>query len=376
MLSDFLRDGDFVILQLGDKLRVEAKSGAPKLSHWATVAFTSNSHEDHAEDEESQDDSGPDPHIRMEMTSKSEFMRLILCSQMPNQKRIDHCVVTEWPKVTKSMPKLTPQLSSAFQSIFKKYWSTLSELFQLFGQDGRMSHENFYQFVTEINLFSMKDTSTITKRIFGRICKAANVTNYIDIGLLMVALLLCAQVRHNDTFEFSSHVETATQALEEIFERNIMNYAENQGLPSVLKGHFSSDDVLYLIRDKHDKLFSVYEAYAVRSHELPTSLTAEDMSQLLQDAKLQYEGEGSLQRTRQLLSDVRKGLVIGREPPGSGESKDEVVIPDNEFTYPEYVEVSSSLDSSFFNSGSIVKYPLGLLRLGMSSSCVINSSQL
>lgn len=339
MLSDFLRDGDSVILRLGDKLSVESKSGAPVLSKWATVAFTSSAHENEDDgDEMEHDHDETDPAERINIKSKAEFMKLVLCSQIVNQKKIDHLVNSHWPTITTAMPQLCANDTNQFRIVFQRHWSTMLELFQLFADEGRMNAEKFRIFLDEISLFSMKDSIALTNKVHARTCRATQSTGHLDIGSLMVALLLCAQLRHNDTLEHKSHVKSSADALEEIFERNIMGYAERQGLPSVLKGYFNSDEFLFGIREYHTDLLSVYESYAVRSHELPTSLQSENMAELLFDAKLQSEGD--VKRTQQLFADVRKGIIIGRQtlPPPENGLADEP-IPEDEFTYAEYVEV-------------------------------------
>lgn len=352
MLNDFLRDGDTLLLTLGHKVDVDSKSNFPLLSKWSTVAYTSDEGKEMNNNDDGDDDSEhKDSEISMKTKSQSEFMRLILQSQMLNQKRIDHNVEAHWSNVTAAMPKLIPKEAADFKIIFQKYWVILVEVFQAFSTDGLMSLQGFRQLVEDVELFPARDSPELTSRIFSRTRRATGSNGGLNIGQFIVLLLMCAQLRNNDTYDAKGHNTSSASAVHEVFVSSIIPCAEKLGLPSILKLCFSSDDCLFQIRQHHDSLFTVFERYAARSHILPTSLKIQNMAELLADAGLQSDVD--IKRTRALFDEVRRGDIIGRECRDSHDHSDDT-IPDDELTYPEYVEcIARAGHEKYYNPPTI-----------------------
>lgn len=345
IISDFLRDGDELIVTLIHNLKIDPVSGNGKLSKWASVAFTSTTDEnvDEGDEDVVDDDPRSDPAMRTQIQAKSSFMRVVLGSQILNQKKIKQCVETEWGQVALAMPRLSAADTRAFKETFQLYWGVIVENFQYFSPGGQMTLENFRQFIDEIGLFSMRDVGVITGRVFKRTCRATGTGNTLELSGFMVALLLCAQLRHNDTFEHDSDVRIPADAVNTIIAENMVTCAEKLSFSSILKGAFCSDPVLFGIRDYHDRMFAVFEKYASKSHTLPTSLKIEHMAECLCHAGLQRDNDVS--QTQWLFREVRKGLINGRDPPrerSQHESKYiDDVMPEDELTFPEFVEITA-----------------------------------
>jgi hypothetical protein len=265
----------------------------------------------------------------------------------------------EWRTVVKALPNMTDDKKETLKEIFRTHWATLCEVFDLFRNDAStasqtlLSLENFEAFLNDAGIFPSRDVAVLGSRIYQRACKAwanviaANENNEgigssgvvgaddLCLGAFILALILCSQNRHNDTFEKNrgSTTRRCDDAISTIFSDNILPLVERLELPGYLKGLFSSDAFLHSIRHHHNDLFLVYNKYALRKRELPTSLPIESMAELLFEAQLQEEG--AVEKARALHEDIRKGPLIGRQlAPGS----DYEAPPENEFTFAEYVE--------------------------------------
>lgn len=347
IIADFLRDGDSITVKLIDNLKIDSKSGNPVMSKWASVAFTTNSMErEEEEEEEEEDDVTIDEAERRDQVfvrAKSDFMRVVLGSQMLNTKQIERHIDAEWNIIAIAMPKLPPSEANALKKIFQANWSTLVELFQHAAPRGTMSLEEFRTFVDDIGLFAQRDATVLSNRVYNRSCQASNQSS-MSLGCLIVALLLCGQLRHNDTFEYKSQVHSSTEAIQEIFNVNIIPCAERLSLPTVLKGYFCSDEVLFGIRNFHDDMFCVFERFASRSHQLPTSLKIVNLTECLHLAGL-LSDVNDVSQARWLFEAVRSGAIKGRDKERSANLSEakyaDDPIPEDELTFPEFVEVSA-----------------------------------
>ncbi len=353
ILSDFLRDGDEVRVKLISELAVDSLSGYSQPSKWSSVAFTTTSGRRNTkgvgDEDEDPDADEVGSALAIEIEAKAQFMRLVLGSQMLNQKRIQQEVNSRWGVVEFAMPRLPLKDNIALKSLFQEHWCLLSEVYQHFAPDGNMALEGFKSFVDAVELFSKRDSAILSTRVHRRACFAAggnsgsgDGVSSLSIGSFFVALIICAQLRHNDTFEHDSEITCAHEAVQDILENYVVPCAEELTLPSVLKKSFCTDDVLAGIRAQYEELFAVFEKFASRSHQLPTSLRIENMTECLYHAGL-VQDIRDYRRVTTLFAEARRGMIIGRNQLSAvlQESKYDEIPPEDELIFPEFVEVAA-----------------------------------
>lgn len=384
LLSDFLLDGDQVTIYLTCDQRINpTTSSVPRHSKWASLAFTTSpdamkyldgddeEEEDGYEEEGTENDGEIDESERAErslraaqalelkITGDAKFMRLVLQSQMLDINAMNRHLNTQWKYVVQALPNMDDDKKDSLKEIFRTHWATLIEIFDLFKSTDIstpsstiMSVDKFESFLSDAGIFSARDVPVLGPRIYQRAFKAwSNVaakafddngggggsgsSDGLGLGGFLLSLILCAQNRHNDTFEKNSASATRQchEALSTIFVENILPLVERLESPGYLKSLFASDTFLHSIRHSHNELFLVFNKFALRKRELPTSLPIESMTELLFEAQLQEEG--AIEKTKALHNDIRKGPLIGRQlAPGS----DYEAPPEDEFTFAEFVE--------------------------------------
>jgi hypothetical protein len=275
---------------------------------WSTAAFTLSTSIDEYDDFDiDQDAGGIESALETAMNAKSQFMKLILSTQMPNVKRIEHETKTYWNSVvTTALPHLSSAQADRFLEIFIRRWAIIKEIHSYFAQnhDGTISSADFKLFCGQIRLFEMNDISTISIKTFTRVCSLTDQSS-LNLSAFLVSLVILAQLRHNDTYESKSNIHDASSALEEILYHNIIPFAEKIKAKSILKDVFASREFLYKLRDHHEALYLVYENTAQKSHALPTSINIEHMSELLFKAKLLNDNDAM--RTQELFEEVKSG---------------------------------------------------------------------
>jgi hypothetical protein len=353
IISDFLHDGEEVVIILIDVMKIDPKTSSGKRSNWSTVAFTTQGNlsgsqvvdedddgwyeEDSIDEGESVDVEIEEMALNQKIQSSAKFLNICYKSQMLNRKKLAHELETDWIKFVKSsMPNLSEMQSDALKDVFEKYWAILQAVYIHFSTmtpPGSMPLDNFLQFLSECSIFPHRDIPSVGARIYKKICKALNVENTFNFGCILPALILCAQSRHNDTFEKNSSVQTSHDALEEIFIKNIVPLAEKMEMPMYLKEIFCSDKSLHAIRRFHDPLFLVFTKYANKAKDMSVSIPIQQMSECLFESGLLPEG--SLSVTEELFQQVKSGAIFGR---AIGQPGDDI-IPDDEFTFPEFIEV-------------------------------------
>lgn len=354
IISDFLHDGEEVVIILINSMKIDPKTCSGKRSNWSTIAFTAqgNLHGSQVVDEDDddgwyeEDSIGEGETVALEieemtlnqkMQSSAKFLNICYKSQMLNRKKLAHELETDWIKFVKSsMPNLSEMQSDAFKDIFERYWAILKAVYLHFSTmtpPGSMPLDNFQQFLSECSIFPHLEIPSASVRIHKKICKALKVGDIFTFGCILPALILCAQARHNDTFEKNSSVQTSHDALEEIFVKNIVPLAEKMEMPMFLKEIFCSDKSLHAIRRFHDPLFLVFTKYANRAKDMSVSIPIQQMSECLFESGLLPEG--SLSITEELFEQVKSGTIFGRAESQPGDD----IIPDNEFTFPEFIEV-------------------------------------
>jgi hypothetical protein len=359
------RDGDEVSATLVTSLALERDTGHAQTSKWANEAFSSGNGPIPREDTSGLDlDGEPDSSTVVTIRSKAQFMRLLLRSQMVDVTLTERQVNLHFRAVLESMPRLSSGHADQFRNIFEAHFLPLREVFQYYAPDELMTKENLIRFTEECELFA-RDSVMLSSRIHNRTVLAmsrynANTNNTTPssygLGGFMVALILAAQLRHNDTFECESLASaSACAALQEIMDRNVVELAERMYFPSVSRLVFCSDEVLYGIRLYHVEMFTVFEKYAQKSNTLPTSLKIEHLVECFQAAGLT---DIKKDKALQLFQQTRDPCCYGRNNPANANLEPprfaDEPIPEVELIYPEFVECAARAGAGrFYNNAAL-----------------------
>jgi len=380
LLYDFLSDGDEVKVHLVDSQNLSREDGTPLDNEWTKLAFKTNSSRGSAINEGNDGDnnasgsggsaSGADMEISdgdqrytpQQQHGRAQFMRILMKSQMPNHTVIEDAVEGGiWKVVSKAMPKLARPLTKELKAVFVEHWDMLTEIFRYFckisnGPAGRLPKDGFYKMLSEASVYPENELKDIYVRVFDRALGATDPREAtLSLGGLLVALVLCAQTKYNDTFNESNMDLDAAAGLQDILN-DFYAVAERCDMKSMLKSVFISTPALNQVREWHDELFAVFNKYAGRTKELPSSMSYKDFTDMLYDGKLTDPTETDTKgnpvsfehdTAAALLASVREGSINGRpeRKDDSTESKSssssglpDDVIPEDEFTYPEMVE--------------------------------------
>eukprot|EP01038_Epipyxis_sp_PR26KG_P014823 gene14823-19915_t len=374
ILSDYLHDGDDVLIILRSNQPIDEITGSPSTSKYITLAYTGSAKNLNNDNSslgsrslaDSEDDLDDDhtaqsremlnisKHVKdtpANIKSKAEFMRIMLQSQMLNTKLIINQVNIEWSKVDKLIPKLKPEDSSQIMDVYINYWDVLVELFQHFAPDGYMSKENFQTFVEEADIFSIIISPVQSAKIYTRVCKYLDIQSSSGFKLHCVlgALILSAQIKYNDTLNPLAMNKPSYVALSDLFMINFLPLAKQLDLRSVLKSEFVTDDFLSKLRVHYDTLHIYFDKFAAKFREVPSTIPVEEITEMLYVSGL-IDDRSNTKLVRSLLEDTKKGTIFGRqaeEPPSflkyEQEEKNNNFDDDNgnelyEFSFPEFVE--------------------------------------
>lgn len=382
IIADFLKDGDEVGVILVTTMPLGRETGHAKTSKWSNEAFFSNGARDARDEDSDLNVDEFDSAALVMIKSKANFMRLVLGSQMLNKLSISQEVQTNWGMVNEAMPRLGEN-SITFKEIFERHWLPFVEVFGYFAPDGQMTLANFTTFVQETGVFTAKSTSAkqasaLFARIHRRVCQSTRNSVSFDLSGFVVAIILCAQLRHSDTYEFESAVETASDSVLEILDKNIVAFTNEMNFPCVTKLVFCSDAVLFGLKAYHDELFTVFEKFAQKSHTLPTSLKCDHLAECLNVVGL-LDGKAEVrkEKARALHEESRSGRIFGRgrvnpmlDPPKFVDEP----TPEDELIFPEFVECAARAGVLKF-----LKTPQGMKENGESMSiaeCMLRGVQM
>ncbi len=371
-LYDFLNDGDEVKIHLVDNQDLSRVDGTPQNTKWTKIAFNHKHIDDEVDGGDGSNDGngntdksivdGDTQYSPQQQQGRAQFMRILLKSQMPDRISVEEQVKGAWVAVARAMPKLGNN-TKEMQEAFCESWEMLAEIFRYYskitnGPAGRLPKEGFYRMLSESHVFPEDSLVTLYARIFDRACNAVDKSEAtLSLSGLMVALILCAQTKYNDTYNESNDIVGAGAGLKDILSEHFSTIGERCEMLSMLKDEFVSTSTLNQIREWHDELFAVFNKYAGRARELPSSISYKDITDMLYDAGLTEPSETDTKgnpvafefdTVAALLTSVRSGLINGRPAVGDGSSEGkndgggsalpDDVIPDDEFTYPEMVE--------------------------------------
>jgi hypothetical protein len=352
-----LKDGDEVTVKLCSKIAVLGTTGSASHSKWSMLAFSTSNIENPAlhstRSERGGDDETEIPDRVMEsqeeaalIRARAAFMRVILHSQVIDVKSIVKKIDDVWPKLVEAVPLLLVDDTSSLKQVLSDHWDVLSDLYTFYAQNGTLDKDQFFAFLDDSELFPATNSSTQCAKIYSRTCKYCNTTPaQFSLDHLLVALLLSAQVKFNDTCEAGGSKMNCSESLAELFRSNFDPLAERLKLQSVLKYAFCSDECLSAMRLMYDDLQAVFNKSATKLQDVPTSLPVEEVNELFVQAILRGR-EADHELTRTLIQDIRKSTIFGTE----FDPEEEIPSPD-EVSFPEFMECSAR--AGFFKFGDV-----------------------
>lgn len=354
-----LKDGDEVLVKLTSQLNVEPPLGKATHSNWSTIAFTTFDPDDTEQVElEAMDDEvhivvvGPTPAEKEElnniMKSKADFMRIILHSQMLCSQKVDEQVDAFWPEVKSAMPRLPDEDGVIIKDYLRAQWDIVLDLFEALSTNKAMDLDNFLYLTRETEIFLPYVNESLSTKMYFRACMFANKdSKSFSLSTLIVALLLCAQAKFNDTLEYANTFRTAHEGFDDLFHRHVLPLAYRLKLQSVLRHALCTDRFLSGIRHMNDDLQTTFTKYATKRQEMPSSILISELAEVLTQVGLQGIDNENCDKTKKLLSQgVRKGNIFGLSK--SDFQRD----PNEEISFPEFVEAAARAGYAKFYNGT------------------------
>lgn len=307
MINYYLRDGDEVYITLGSQQPLEVLSHSPSKSEWTKLAFdntfmgeetsatklkpsgskASIQFDESAESFEIKNQR--EKNLEAENLSKARFMVSVLKTQMLNEPKIAHYIKTEWAKVSNYLPQVQSQVErekehSEILRIYADYCDVLIELFKNYSPSGFLLKENFICFLEDAQIFPSSILSERTTKIYDRVCKyvgMSNTNNSFSLCHLLMAILLIAQSKYNDTLDSKQPSKKCVEAVSELFTTHFMPLARDLQLKCVLKTEFSSNECLSRLRATYDPLHLLFDKCAAKTRDIPTTVPVADVHDIL-----------------------------------------------------------------------------------------------
>ena len=313
MINYYLRDGDEVYITLGSQQPLEGLSHSPSKSEWTKLAFDNTFMGEGGEETTSPTKLKPSgskasiqfdenaesfevtnqkrKNLEAENLSKARFMVSVLKTQMLNEPKIVHFIKTEWAKVSNCLPKI--QFQSPIERekehlqilrIYADYCDVLIELFKNYSPSGHLLKENFICFLEDAQVFSSSTLSEKANKIYDRVCKYVGMSNAINsfsLCHLLMAILLIAQSKYNDTLDSKEPSKKCVEAVSELFTTHFMPLARDLQLKCVLKTEFISNECLSRLRATYDPLHLLFDKCAAKTRDIPTTVPVADIHDIL-----------------------------------------------------------------------------------------------
>lgn len=326
LINDFLRDGDRVYVVLNDKHTTSSR-GLPTNTEWYSLAFKNtdsrfNEDLDKEGDEEEEKESSS---MKDMIESKARFMQLLLRPIMINHKAIMHEVNVLWESfLLPCFPQLQ-KLNHSLQELLILNWDLLREVYLRFSADGIIDKTSYYQFLTIVGLTQRINEAQSAEIYDNTLHCCRELSHEMKYNEFLASLILLSQYCFHDTFVKDSLIISGVSAVSTLVDKYITPFAAREKMNAYIKRVFCSSRYLSKLREKHDRLFEVFQIYLCKSKDLPTTLRCELMAEALSDARLQKKD--NVDAARSYLSVVRLGTLCGRE---------DFTIP--EFNFAEFVE--------------------------------------
>lgn len=382
MLTDYLRDGDLVVVELCDRQAVDNMSGAPRSTHYATLAYSiSQEHLNSdlalsgyvsgSDDESKTGNMSPSRSTMksgdrvgtpsrpgtgsnasssaqqlIEKQSKVNYMRVVLKSQLLDDKRISNVVDQHWAVVQAALPLLKPSEHAPIRNTYARHWDLLKDLFKKYtNKKAEVEREQFMSLIEDANIFPVIQLATQSSLIFSRTCKHAN-SETINFAYFLLSLIFCAQLKYNDTLDPRVASATASQAVEQLVTQNLLPLARRLDCLSIFKTAFNSDDCLAKVRDHYDTLQQAFDKIATKIRDIPSTITVEEVAELFYQSTLLNE-KNEIEKVKSYLQDIREGTIFGRDIDIDESNQEE--YPISEMTFAEFVEITTRAGYAYYS---------------------------
>ena len=335
-IADYVEDGDTVICVLSSSMNVSKLSTATG-TKWSTLAFTTSTNEEHAFEEKEEE--GPALEALRTLKTNASFMKVVLQSQMMDEKQLTASLDKHWESVSKVMPRLSPKISDDLKDVCGEYIAMLESLFNHYASNGEMDFPTFKNVIEESETFFQKDTEKLSTRVYNTVMQATSASS-LNLGLFLAALVLCAQSRHNDTLDQNTSLKDPRGAFHPLLSQNMFFLTNKLNLSCLVRAELCAEENLSFMKQYHSDLFLIFESHANSLlRELPLTITSEQMAEILFDAGL-IESASNVKIADNILKATREGMIRGRsvyldpDDPDCNMSR----FPEDEFTFPEFYE--------------------------------------
>lgn len=336
IIRDYLTDGDVVYITLSSAVSVSAHS-CPNITSWGKTAYYSS--DVFANNTESDEINNIPKEIGYDFKANSTFMRNCLISQMFDTSKTMNIIDAIWSSVPVMIPRLTEQLSSDLRRQCYDYSHILSELYHHFANQNQdnsklLNFTLFSKLIDELEIFYQNDMEAMCKKLFKSItsrseCQVPTLT----FGEFLASLVLCAQLRHNDTLDSHNRITNCHDAFAMILKQNVLALSSKLQLPCLIRIEIFKEQNLYKFRKFYDRFMMIFDKYACKnSHELPLTVTDDQMFEILVSSGLMYAADKRIV-LRIMKENTRSWEIIGRD------KENYESIPEEEFTFAEFFEV-------------------------------------
>jgi hypothetical protein len=166
IINEHLHDEDTVILELGSRLPIDNKTGTPKHTQFANLAYTTSQEKFSSFDNEEGDEesyfgnrtasemsaamsktslgspTSPPESVSIPMNAKANFMRVLLKSQTLNEPKISKELEKHW-KIIESIIKLIKRDDIPhIKTTFFQHWDLLIDIFEFYSSNNPNHHSN------------------------------------------------------------------------------------------------------------------------------------------------------------------------------------------------------------------------------------------
>lgn len=366
LIQDYLHDNDTVYIELCNSVPIKKVSGGPNVSSFTTLAYSVS--QDHLnadladqdadnEQPDQLDDLDDDGEISVSEVlasreAKVNFMKIVLASQLLDQKKLRRQVETIWKNIGPKIKKIHVHDHDEIQVILQEHWDIFLDLFDNY-QDiddatgNTLAHtqvgfDHFTCVLEDAGIFPAHINTSQSHLIFTHTCQLFPLSGAaLRLDAFLLALVFTAQLKYNDTLDSKLLAETGKSAAADI-RRLIVNYflplARRLECHSYLRSAFTSKECLLKVREMYETLQQSFDREALKVRDFPTTIPVENMVEMLYQAGLtaSNSNQADIDKVRLLLDDVRHGTICGRDD--AEDPSGRFVFPINEFCFSEFIE--------------------------------------
>lgn len=372
MLSDFVRDGDIVYVDI-ESTRSVNSVGYAQTSGWYDEAFKNSDYDSGGHDVVAHEHKDVEAVDLFADSAACKVMRNLVRTQCIDTDKVQSMINEEWPVVQGALPRLNNSDSMKLKHMCQRYYCYLLELYKSYiPLEADMSASVFSNFVKDANIFGDANAAR-ADAVYRRVVSSRQhgSPSGLDFPGFLIALIISSQQLHVNTLDRNARVRDSAESLYAVVNEMLMPLILRLGLNHVTKDIFCSSTFLDKLRGCHDHLVAIFEKTASRSgSEPPILLHIEHMADLLIELGLLKNraelGAGRVEMVVSFLVNSRSGILIGepylRNPSPTTDSVDkqrtqnlrrseDYDFPENVITYPEFVEVCARAGAFKFAKG-------------------------